>query len=295
MKKKIDNIIADALFVKEDEPQIEFQLTTIQKIYKRILDHSIEKPHKLGNFNIIMIITKGAGVHTVDFVPYNYEKGTVFFIAKEQVHNFKINSESDGYILAFTDNFLNRIIVNENLNILHEVFDYIYYPSKMKLSATSYDNIIRLFHIIEKEFGIKIDNFKEPILASLLQACLSKLARDRLSQNLPLENKYKTLYLKFKQLSLNHNYTMQVNDYSKALEISSKTLTNVLNEYLGKSTKKYLDEQLCLQIKRLLLDENLTIENIANKLFFDEVTNMVKFFKRLEKITPSEFKKQHTF
>lgn len=294
MKKKCAIKIADAVFVKENEPQIEFQLTTIQKIYKRKLDHSIEKPHKLGNFNVIIIITKGSGVHNIDFVPYNYEVGSVFFISKEQIHNFKITPNSDGYILAFTDSFLNRIIVNEKLNILYEMFDHHYYPAKMHFEYDSYKDIIGLFKTIEKEFSIEIDEFKELILQSLLQSTLIKFARKRLKQKIPFNAKDKSLYLKFKQLSLNHNYTMQVNDYAKLLNISNKTLTNMTNKYLGKSTKKYLDHQLILEIKQLLLDENSTIENISDKLHFDEATNMVKFFKRLENITPAEFRKQHT-
>jgi AraC-like DNA-binding protein len=140
------------------------------------------------------------------------------------------------------------------------------------------------------EFGIEIDTFKELILRSLLQALTFKLARKRLIKELPLLSKDKSLYLKFKQLSFEHNYTTHVNDYAKMLDISSKTLTNMLNKYLGKSTKNYLDEHLVLQIKRLLLDENMSIEKISDKLCFDEPTNMVKFFKRHEKITPLQFK-----
>ena len=294
MKAKIiDNFVPDAKFIKEAENQIEFQLTTIQKLYKRSLDHSIEKPHKIG-FNVIMIITKGDGSHTIDFTPYNYSEGSVFFIGKDQIHNFKINQDSDGYLLAFTDNFLNRLIVNENLNILHEMFDYIYYPAKIELDDDSYIDILKLLHILEKEFDIKIDGLKELILKPLLQAIILKLSRRRLSQELQLEDKDKSLYLKFKQLSLDHNYSIQVNDYAKMLDITSKTLTNKLNKYIGKSTKKYLDENLILQIKRLLLDEKLTISNISDKLHFDEPTNMVKFFNRQVGITPSEFRKQHT-
>ena len=133
------------------------------------------------------------------------------------------------------------------------------------------------------------------ILQSLLQSALIKLARERLSQNISLNSKDKSLYLKFKKLILKHNYSMQVNDYAKELEISSKTLTNMSNKYLGKPAKKYLDELLILQIKRLLLNENLNIEKISDELQFDEVTNMIKFFKRLENITPTEFKKVHLF
>ncbi|CAA6814869.1 MAG: Unknown protein [uncultured Sulfurovum sp.] len=270
--------VPDATFLKDDEKQIEFNLITIQELNTWKVDHSIEKPHRL-SFNAIMIIYKGKGMHTVDFVPHSYREGTVFFIAKDQIHNFRINPDSDGYILYFTDTFFNRLIVNEDLNILHEIFDYIYYPAKVQLDDAMYEDVLKLIQILDKEFSIKKDNYKELILRPLLQAMIFKLSRERLSQKLPLEQKDKSLYLQFKKLSLEHNYSVHVNDYARKLDVSSKTLTNMLNKYLGKSTKKYLDEHLILQIKRLLLNESLTIENVSDKLCFDEPTNMVKFFK----------------
>lgn len=285
--------IPDASFMKDDEKQIEFNLITIHELYSWKIDHSIEKPHKL-SFNAIIVFFKGKGVHTVDFIPYSYTEGTVFFVAKDQIQNFKINPDSDGYILYFTDSFFNRLIVNEDLNMLYEIFDYIYYPSKIQLDSTIYEDVLKLIQVLEKEFSIKKDTYKELILRPLLQAMILKLSRERLAQRLPLEQKDKSLYLQFKKLSLDHNYTVHVNDYAKKLGVSSKTLTNMLNKYLGKSAKKYLDEHIILQIKRLLLDENLTIENIADRLCFDEPTNMVKFFKRHEGLTPSEFAKRHT-
>ena len=290
--QKTNILIPDASFMKEDEKQIEFNLITIHELDSWKVDHSIEKPHRL-SFNAIIVFFKGKGVHTVDFVPYSYTEGTVFFIAKDQIHNFKINPDSDGYILYFTDNFLNRLIVNEDLNILYEIFDYIYYPAKIQLDDAIYSDVLKLIQVLDKEFSIEKDNYKELILRPLLQAMIFKLSRERLAQRLPLEQKDKSLYTQFKKLSFEHNYSVHVNDYAKMLEVSSKTLTNMLNKYLGKSAKKYLDEHLILQIKRLLLDENLTIENIADRLCFDEPTNMVKFFKRHEGLTPSEFAKRH--
>ena len=42
-----------------------------------------------------------------------------------------------------------------------------------------------------------------------------------------------------------------------------------------------------------LLDGNITLQQIADKLDFDEASNLIKFFKKFEKMTPSEFKKHH--
>ncbi|MGB0990817.1 MAG: helix-turn-helix domain-containing protein, partial [Halarcobacter sp.] len=68
--------------------------------------------------------------------------------------------------------------------------------------------------------------------------------------------------------------------------------TRIINKYLNKSTKVYLNELLILEIKRCLLDENLTLHEISNKLEFDEITNLIKFFKKLEGIAPGDFKRR---
>ena len=189
-------IIANASFDKEGDEPIEFYLTTLQKLYQRKLDHAIEKPHRVG-FNALFIVTKGKGVHTVDFIPYGYVKGTVFFIGKDQVHNFKVNPDCDGYLIAFTDTFLNRLVVNDELNILHEFFDYLYYPAKIQLDEGIYEDVLKLTQVLEKEYSIEIDPFKELIIRPLLQAMILKLSRERLSQKLPPEGKDKSLYLQY--------------------------------------------------------------------------------------------------
>ena len=64
----IYNTIADAQFQKPDENQIEFYLTTIQDLYKQNFEPSVEKPHRLNNFNVIMTITEGKGLHYVSHI-----------------------------------------------------------------------------------------------------------------------------------------------------------------------------------------------------------------------------------
>jgi len=156
MRAQRNNIpIPDATFIKDVEKQIEFNLITIHELYSWEIDHSIEKPHRL-SFNAIIIMFKGKGIHTVDFVPYSYTKGTVFFITKDQIHNFKINPDSDGYILYFTDNFLTRLIMNDDLNILHDIFDYIYYPAKIQLDNDVFDDVLKLIQVSTAELNSAI-------------------------------------------------------------------------------------------------------------------------------------------
>jgi len=282
MKKSI----IDIPFSKIHDDQIEFQIKDIQTLFDPEHYHDIEYPHRL-NFNVIMIVIEGEGKHFIDFETYEYKKGSIFFIAKGQIHAFSVNKQVKCFLLQFTDTFLNRLVKD----YLNDIFDFMRYPPHISLKQSSFLPLLENFNLLNNEYQKDVDTLKEPILQSLLQAFLLTLKRERTNQVSAVTNKDKKLYHDFLNIvRKKHKYSLHVNDYLKELGVSIKTLSNVLNKYTGRSTKIYLNEYLLLEIKRYLLDEGLTLQEIANKLDFDEPTNLVKFFKRFEKMTPSEFK-----
>lgn len=285
-KQRLINISFPKL--KNTNNQIEFQIIDMETLFDIKSNHDIEYPHRL-EFNLIIIVMDGEGIHNIDFKSYKYKKGTIFFIKKHQVHNFIINPKLKCYLLQFTDTFLNSLVKNS----VFDIFDYMRYPVDIQLEKNSLDDILSNLDILNNQLQAKDDEYKEFILQSLLQAFLLQLKRYRQSQTLNLKDKEQVFYQKFLNMVHNsHKYSIKVDDYSKRLEISSRTLTNLLNKYTGKSTKTYLNEFLLLEIKRYLLDESMTIQEIADILEFDEATNLVKFFKKYENTTPSEYRKK---
>ena len=194
--------------------------------------------------------------------------------------------------LQFSDNFLNKLVKN----YVYDIFDYMRYPVNIQLDKDSLEDISNNINILNKQFKSKVDQYKEPILQSLLQALLLQLKRERVNQisnKIVLKDKEKKIYYEFLHMvHSRHKYSKKVEDYARGLGISSKTLTNLLKKYTGKSTKQYLNEFLILQIKRYLHNGVDTMEQIALKLDFDEATNLVKFFKKYEKITPKEYEQR---
>jgi AraC-like DNA-binding protein len=272
--------------LKSNSNQIEFQIIDMNTLFDIKPNHNIEVPHRL-EFNLIMMIIEGEGVHHIDFKKYKYQKGSVFFVKKNQTHSFQINPNLKCHLLQFTDNFLNRLVKDS----IYDIFDYMRYPVNMKLNNQSFHDILNNIEILKNQLKTKDDKFKEPIIQSLLQSLLLQLKRNREKQIINLKDKDKKLYQSFFNLvHSSHNYNMKVDDYSRKLDISSRTLSNILNKYTGKSTKVYLNEFLLLEIKRYLLNEYLTIQEISDTLKFDESTNLVKFFKKFENMTPREYK-----
>lgn len=286
MKKK--NQFIEVPFSKYNDENIEFQILDMKKLLQTTNSHiNLETPHRL-NFNSIVIVIEGEGEHIVDFKTYPYKKGTVLFVAKNQVTSFKLNSNMNSYILEFTEGFLCEVIQES----ISDMFDYMRYPATLQLDNETLNSVFNNIKLITTQLKLPEDEYKKTIIQSLFQSLLIQLKRHRIKDATEIKSKDEKIYNKFLYLVRNnHLYTLRVEDYARQLDISSKTLTRVLLRYTNRTTKAYLDEFLLLKIKRYLLDEGLTLQEIANRLNFDEITNLIKFFKKFEKITPSEFKK----
>ena len=175
-----------------------------------------------------MIIVDGEGTHNIDFKSYEYKRGTIFFIKKNQAHSFKINPDLKCYLLQFTDTFLNRLVKNA----VFDIFDYMKYPVKIDLKEDSFDDILGNIDLLNNQLKKENDDLKEPILQSLLQSLLLQLKRKRQKHAIELKDKEQLIYQKFLSLVHNsHKYSKKVDEYSRELDISSRTLTNLLNTF----------------------------------------------------------------
>ena len=73
----------------------------IETLQAHLLDHSfINDPHKHDHY-LILYITKGGGTHTIDFKTYPVRKASFFVMTPGQVHSWKLDEGTDGYILFF--------------------------------------------------------------------------------------------------------------------------------------------------------------------------------------------------
>lgn len=282
--------IIEVPFQKLNDEHFDFQIINMKELLNVITTHKFLESTQRLKFNSIIIILDGVGTHNIDCKTYSYKKGTTFFIAKNQLTSFNLNEKMNCYILEFTDEFFNRLFKSSIL----DMFDYMRYSPCMQLDSKTLESVINNIKLLNYQLKLPVDELKESIIQSLFQSLLLQLKREKVKNIISIKSRDEKIYNGFIQLTrTSHKYSMKVEDYSRKLDISSKTLTRIINKYLDKPTKVYLNEFLLLEIKRYLLDEGLTLQEIANKLEFDEITNLIKFFKKFEGMAPSEFKREH--
>lgn len=92
-------------------------------------------------------------------------------------------------------------------------------------------------------------------------------------------------------LSEEVGYKKRLTYYADRLNISGAYMAEAVKSTTGKSPQSLVQEYLVLRAKESLLQRNDTIQTIAEELGFDEVTNFVKYFKKIAHQTPAQFRK----
>ncbi len=281
-------------FSNQQNPYAEFDIVKLGELFKRTtLDHS-PFDHHLIEFYAIIIIEDGAGEHTIDFVDYSYQKGAILTIRKDQIHKFIKNDAVKGRLLLFTDNFLLAYL--EELEVLKslQLFNELLGVPKIQLSEEELSELLSLIQRLDKEYFQINDDYSLGIIRSELHILIAKLYRIKSDKNQIIHNrKYLKEFIAFQNLVEQHaKKHSKVKDYAKMLGVSTKTLNTYTKEIVNKSAKELIDDIYTKQIKRLLINTEWSIKEIAYTSGFEETTNFYKYFKRQTQLTPEQFRER---
>ena len=105
-------------------------------------------------------------------------------------------------------------------------------------------------------------------------------------------NEKRTQLIRFINL-IDENYQkgLTITEYAQLLHISTRTLSDLTNQLLGKSPSLMIQERIILEAQRMLLYSELNVNQIGYRLGFDDPSYFVKYFKKHTKVSPSEFRK----
>lgn len=282
-------------FLNTTRPNFDFDLLRLEELLSRTLNHNITELHKIEFFQIL-IITEGKGCHTIDFTDYEYQKGTLLTIRKDQIHKFFSSPTAQGYLLLFTENFLaSQYGKAEVLRAFH-LFNELLISPIIQLNNQEFEDIMELVNNLESEYKRKEDEFSLSIIRSTLHLLIIKIFRIKSKYTHILsKRKYFDEFLQFQQLIEENCFqTRTALDYAKMMNCTTKTLNNICNATLNKSAKTVIDDIVITQIKRLLINTELSITEIAYTAGFDEPTNMYRYFKKHTHHSPEAFRQaQH--
>lgn len=96
---------------------------------------------------------------------------------------------------------------------------------------------------------------------------------------------------------INQNYAnvdLSLNEVAAAANLSSSHFSSIFSQALGKTFVEYLTERRLREAKRLLATTDWKLSIIATEVGYNDPNYFSYIFKRKEKITPKDYRKQQT-
>ena len=289
--------IPEISFENREEKAFEFAIYKSEALLLRTqtINFNPFRAHRI-SFYAIVFVVKGEGLHFLDFKRYPYKKGSIIFISKEQVQSFQEVEGFEAYILIFTENFLTKNQLESSVLQQLTLFNYHLYNPVLNLEEKDYPTFFELVQRIHEEFYDPDDFATEEIIKSSLNIFLFLAERYRKTKLATQKQPYYYEdFLAFQKLLRQHlliNRSVQF--YAREMAISTKKLNRITHEIVGQPAKSYISQMLILEIKRFLINTSLSVKEIAFQTGFEAPTNMVKFFRTQESVTPAEFRKRYS-
>ena len=244
------------------------------------------EPHKHNNYIEIIYLSKGEGTHTIDHNSYVIHPPVIFFVRKEQVHYWELDTEPDGFVVIIKKTFMEKSLDDE-LKLLFEKIS-----SENSLRVDDNKTINTLLELLTKENKAMGENTFH-IIEGLLKSLLAKILQVakpviRIQESRPgLFHSYLNL------LHESNVVSNKVSYYAAKLNVSPQNLNIACRKTANQSASAMLAEFIISEAKRLLLYTDKTIAEISYALEFNDPSHFVKYFKRNTGQTPKSFRKDN--
>lgn len=251
---------------------------------------NLRLPHRHSFYHFVLF-TKGAGYHTVDFRKFTVSPGHMYFMAPGQVHSWNFEGEVDGYVVNFSPVLFHGFLVNTQFLDSLPFFQGIADDSVTNLHGKTLAEVRHILAQVVVEVHIYRSQALDIVRSYLLQMLLS-VSRDFAVAEAPALRGGVALLQKFRKL-IDEWYAEKrlPKDYAALLYITPNHLNALCNDVLGRSAGGVIRDRVLLEAKRLLVNADVNITEIATRLNFTDGSHFTRFFKKYTGVTPEEFRK----
>jgi AraC family transcriptional activator of pobA len=244
------------------------------------------------SFYHLVYFTKGDGTQTIDFQQVPIKPKQIYFMIPGQVHNWAFKGDVDGYIINFSVPFFQSFLLKANYLEDFPFFTGIVNDAVIEIPTDLQVKINALFEELIQETEEHKPLNIDMVRALMLQLFISVARLSLVAVNTAIPSYNYTLLRNFQKL-IEKNYTTikLPKGYAELLYITPNHLNALCNDVLGISAGEVIRNRIALEAKRLLINNDLTVSEIAGQLNFADNSYFSKFFKKQVGVTPEEFRK----
>jgi AraC-like DNA-binding protein len=253
----------------------------------------LHRPHKHSFYHLVLF-TGGSGSQYIDFKKYPVKAGIIYFMIPGQAHSWLFDDEPEGYIVNFSKDYLNSFLYNSNYLEQFSIFSGITDQQVVELPDQLTAELAALFEEILREGNLKQSLSSDLVRTLLLQVFIKVERLNSAVNEMKVDSYNHTLFRNFQLLISKRYRDLKLpKDYAALLYITPNHLNALCKDMVGIPAGELIRSQVILEAKRLLINLNLSVAEIAGILRFKDQSYFVKFFKKHEGITPDKFRKHN--
>ena len=255
----------------------------------------LQAPLKAHNYHLIVL---NSGEMTVDInfrVFKMRSQSSLHISAGESVRSISTASDISGYHFIFSPEFQTEMRTTRKSPIsiqLKKEFPYQEFTDdEFDLIYTS---VIRIIRYIQDD----THHYQSVVLKNEVHNMLLNISDKRRKVHgytLENANHQEMILERFRNLVNGHSDKQHnVSWYAKAMFISPDYLSKIIREHDGTSARAWINENIIEKAKFLMLQSDLSLKEIADKLNFNDQSSFGRFFKNNTGQSPKEYRRTLT-
>jgi len=258
-------------------------------------------PHWHKEIEIIYVKEGNVNIGVND-VPIQLKRNDIYFINGGDVHYFLASPESERIVIQFDLSFFQDISSLEKTNKeMRNLFSSIVQASSLWSQEVA-DQMRQLLMTVHEENNERKSGYRYVIKAKMFEmlAILSRevpqnenwndQVREEISSTKQMEN-LERLDKIFMYIEAHYQDTITLNDISAYMGFSSFYFTKFFKKNTGTTFIQFLTEYRLNKAKWILLNEDATVTEVAERTGFSSVKTFHHQFKDLMGISPLKYKK----
>lgn len=249
----------------------------------------LEYPHK-HNFYALFIIENAQGEIIIDNEKIMLNDAKVIIIKPRCINSIDINTQAIGRMILFSEDFFS---LRYNNNILNQ-FAFLNREAKVaiRINEVQRKRLSLFSELLQEEYLLQKSETKK-VLRSYLNIILFEL--ERMYSPIGITKNRSSKHDKIQQFEelIEKNYVTKKlpSSYSDLLNISANYLNKLCKEETGQTAGDLIRRRIVIEAQRLIHYTNFSVNEIADKLGFENPSYFITFFKKQTQKTPEQFRK----
>lgn len=231
---------------------------------------------------------------------YDYQKGTLVFIAPEQIINIEEDEEyyqPKGYALLFHPDLIRGTSLGSSINE-YTFFNYAVHEA-LHLSEDEKQIVMDCFNKIDSEIRRSIDKHSRRLIVSNIELFLNYCIRFYDRQFVTRENVNTSILEKFENLLIEYFRSEKpqmigiptVSYCADAVHLSPNYFCDLVKRDTGKTPQEHIQLKMIEFAKNKIADASKTMSEVSYELGFKYPQHFTRFFKQQAGCTPNEYKR----